>query len=83
MRVFAKDNVMAKSKFWYHLKKLNKIKKINGETLAVHEIFEKDPSKIKTFGLVCSYKSKYGYHTLYKEARNTTMTGAVEDISIF
>jgi large subunit ribosomal protein L18Ae len=38
MRIFADDNVRAKSKFWYFLKRMNKIKKTNGEILSVHEV---------------------------------------------
>lgn len=80
MRIFANDEVRAKSKFWYFLKRLNKIKKSNGEILSVNEIFEKDPSKVKTFGIVSTYLSKFGYHTLYKEYRSTTLTGAVAQL---
>ena len=38
MRIFANDIVRAKSKFWYFLKKLDKVKKASGEILAVHEV---------------------------------------------
>ena len=77
MRIFAKDEVHAKSKFWYYLRKMNKIKKANGEVLALSEIFEKDPSTVKTYGIVVNYKSKFGHHTLYKEFRSTSLNGAV------
>ena len=77
MRIFAKDPVHAKSKFWYFLRKMNKVKKANGEILACSEIFEKDPTTVKTFGIVINYKSKFGHHTLYKEFRATTLNGAV------
>jgi large subunit ribosomal protein L18Ae len=80
MRIFANDSVRAKSKFWYFLKRLNKIRKVVGEILSVNEIFEKDPSKVKTYGIVCTYKSKFGYHTLYKEFRSTTLNGAVAQL---
>ena len=30
MRVFAKNEVFAKSNFWYEMKRLNKLKKANG-----------------------------------------------------
>lgn len=81
MRIFADDKVRAKSKFWYFMKKLDKVKKANGQILAIHEIFEKDPSKVKTFGIVCTYKSKYGYHNMYKEVRSTTLNGAVHQLT--
>ena len=35
---------------------------------------------MKTFGIVCTYKSKFGYHTLYKEFRSTSLTGAVDQL---
>jgi large subunit ribosomal protein L18Ae len=38
MRIFADDQVRAKSKFWYFLKRMNKIKKANGEILSVNEV---------------------------------------------
>ena len=63
------------------LKKLDKVKKASGQILAYHEIFEKAPSKVKTFGIVCIYKSKFGYHNLYKEVRNTSLNGAVAKLT--
>jgi large subunit ribosomal protein L18Ae len=39
MRIFANDAVRAKSKFWYFLRKLNKIKRANGEILSCTEVF--------------------------------------------
>ena len=38
MRIFANDEVRAKSKFWYFLRRLNKIKKANGEILSCSEV---------------------------------------------
>jgi large subunit ribosomal protein L18Ae len=38
MRIFANDQVTAKSKFWYFLRKMRKIKKANGEILSVNEV---------------------------------------------
>lgn len=80
MRIFAKSAIHAKSKFWYYLRKMNKVKKSNGEVLAVHEIQEKKPNKIKTFGIVISYQSKFGHHSLYKEFRSTSLNGAVSQM---
>ena len=63
------------------LKKLDKVKKASGQILAYHEIFEKSPSKVKTFGIVCTYKSKFGYHNMYKEVINTSLNGAVAKLT--
>ena len=38
MRVFAKNTVLAKSKFWYHMKRQHKVRKIQGEIVSVSEV---------------------------------------------
>ena len=38
MRVFAPNEVAAKTKFWYNMRKLNKIKRAQGEILSVNEV---------------------------------------------
>jgi large subunit ribosomal protein L18Ae len=36
--------VRARSKFWYFLRKLKKVKKSNGQIITVNEIFEEHPT---------------------------------------
>jgi len=36
MRIFAPNEVVAKSRFWYFLRQLNKVKKANGEIIGVN-----------------------------------------------
>jgi large subunit ribosomal protein L18Ae len=38
MRIFAPNDVVAKSRFWYFLSKLRKIKKTNGEIVSLNEV---------------------------------------------
>jgi large subunit ribosomal protein L18Ae len=38
MRIFSNNGTTAKSKFWYFLRKLNKIKRANGEILSCSEV---------------------------------------------
>lgn len=38
MRIFAPNDVVAKSRFWYFLGKLRKIKKANGEIVSLNEV---------------------------------------------
>jgi len=38
MRLFAANPVIAKSRFWYFLKKVNKVKKMSGEIVSVSEV---------------------------------------------
>lgn len=38
MRIFAPNTVVAKSRFWYFLAKLRKIKKANGEIVSMNQV---------------------------------------------
>ncbi|CBI30856.3 hypothetical protein PVL29_013227 [Vitis rotundifolia] len=80
MKLWATNEVRAKSKFWYFLRKLKKVKKSNGQVLAINEIFEKNPTTIKNYGIWLRYQSRTGYHNMYKEYRDTTLNGAVEQM---
>lgn len=64
----------------YFLSKLRRVKKANGQILAVNEIFEHNPTTIKNFGIWLRYNSRTGVHNAYKEYRDTTLNGAVEQL---
>jgi large subunit ribosomal protein L18Ae len=66
IRLFARNNVIAKSKFWYHLRRQLKTKSAQGQILSVNQIFEKRPNNIKTFGIVLRYQSRTSNHNMYK-----------------
>merc|ERR1712048_55012 len=51
MKVWAVDEVCARSKFWYFIKRIKRVKKANGQIIAVNEIFEKDPTTVKNYGV--------------------------------
>ncbi|KAJ8066550.1 hypothetical protein OCU04_005603 [Sclerotinia nivalis] len=78
MRIFAPNTVVAKSRFWYFLMKLRKVKKANGEIVSLNEISEKRPMKVKNFGIWIRYDSRSGTHNMYKEYREMSRTDAVE-----
>lgn len=80
MRIFAQNDVVAKSRFWYFLSKLAKVKKANGELLSINELTEKKPSTVKNFGIFLRYRSRTGIHNLHKEFRDTTRVGAVNQM---
>jgi hypothetical protein len=40
MRIFAPNTVVAKSRFWYFLMKLRKVKKANGEIVSLNVVRE-------------------------------------------
>jgi large subunit ribosomal protein L18Ae len=48
MRIFAPNEVVAKSRFWYFLGKLRKIKKANGEIVSVNQVCAKDRAGCNT-----------------------------------
>ncbi|KAI9841423.1 MAG: 60S ribosomal protein L20 [Sclerophora amabilis] len=78
MRIFAPNTVVAKSRFWYFLMKLRKVKKANGEIISLNVIHEKRPMKVKNFGVWIRYDSRSGTHNMYKEYREMSRTEAVE-----
>eukprot|EP01026_Neomeris_dumetosa_P070715 TRINITY_DN70808_c0_g1_i2.p3 TRINITY_DN70808_c0_g1~~TRINITY_DN70808_c0_g1_i2.p3 ORF type:complete len:182 (-),score=1.66 TRINITY_DN70808_c0_g1_i2:753-1298(-) len=80
MKIWAPDPVKAKSKFWYFLKKLRRVKKANGQIIAVNEIFERKPTTTKNYGIWLRYQSRTGFHNAYKEFRDITLNGAVEQL---
>ncbi|CAN6674552.1 large ribosomal subunit protein eL20B [Trichomonascus vanleenenianus] len=78
MRIFAPNTVVAKSRFWYFLAKLRRIKKVNGEIVSINQIHEKRPTKVKNFGIWIRYDSRSGTHNMYKEYRELSRVAAVE-----
>eukprot|EP00008_Paramoeba_atlantica_P001048 CAMPEP_0201503150 /NCGR_PEP_ID=MMETSP0151_2-20130828/84509_1 /ASSEMBLY_ACC=CAM_ASM_000257 /TAXON_ID=200890 /ORGANISM="Paramoeba atlantica, Strain 621/1 / CCAP 1560/9" /LENGTH=175 /DNA_ID=CAMNT_0047896787 /DNA_START=469 /DNA_END=996 /DNA_ORIENTATION=- len=80
MRLFAPDDVRARSRFWYFLGRVERLKKTNGEVLACNQIFEKKPEKVKNFVVWLTYQSRSGIHNCAKEYRDTTRCGAVDQM---
>eukprot|EP00274_Cyanoptyche_gloeocystis_P004584 CAMPEP_0196654954 /NCGR_PEP_ID=MMETSP1086-20130531/4700_1 /TAXON_ID=77921 /ORGANISM="Cyanoptyche gloeocystis , Strain SAG4.97" /LENGTH=175 /DNA_ID=CAMNT_0041987009 /DNA_START=65 /DNA_END=592 /DNA_ORIENTATION=- len=78
MKLFAPNQVVAKSRFWYFLSQIHKLKKTSGQILACHEINEEHPDIVKNYGVWIKYNSRTGTHNMYKEYRDTTINGAVE-----
>ena len=80
MKLFADNSVVARSRFWYYMSLMKKVKRANGEIVSVKEIFERKPGFVKNFGMWLRYDSRSGTHNMYKEYRDTTLTGAVEQM---
>merc|ERR1711874_71255 len=74
MRIFATDQIVAKSRFWYFLRQL---RKTTGEIVSVEEIREKKPLVIKNFGVWLRYDSRSGTHNMYREYRDLTVNSAI------
>ncbi|KAL1460874.1 hypothetical protein WDU94_012813 [Cyamophila willieti] len=77
MRIFAPDDIVAKSRFWYFLRQLKKFKKSTGEIVQLKLVSEKSPTKIKNFGIWLRYDSRSGTHNMYREYRDLSVSGAV------
>jgi len=80
MRIFALNEVVAKSRFWYFLRQLKKVKKANGEIIGVNVVHEKKPLKVKNFGIWLRYDSRSGTHNMYKEYRELSRADAVKSL---
>lgn len=77
MRIFAANEVIAKSRFFYFLRQLKKAKRSTGEIVSCTPIVEKKPMKIKNFGIWLRYDSRSGTHNMYKEFRSMSRVEAV------
>ncbi|KAI1054307.1 hypothetical protein LB506_010329 [Fusarium annulatum] len=90
MTIFAPNETVAKSRYWYFLRGLKKVKKATGEIVSVktttgqanwdNQIHEKHPLKVKNFGIWIRYDSRSGTHNMYKEYRELSRTDAVESL---
>jgi len=80
LRVFAKNDVRARSKFWYHIANFDRIKNAHGQILAVHRIKDPEPLRIKNFGFWLKYQSRSGVHNMYKEYRALSIEVAAQKL---
>mmetsp|Transcript_28098 Transcript_28098/g.54827 ORF Transcript_28098/g.54827 Transcript_28098/m.54827 type:complete len:154 (-) Transcript_28098:163-624(-) len=80
MKIFSPNESIAKSRFWYFLRKTHKIKKIKGEIVSIKRVVEKKNKSVKNFGIWLRYDSKSGTINMYKEYRDVLVCGAVEQM---
>jgi large subunit ribosomal protein L18Ae len=80
MTIFAPNETVAKSRYWYFLRGLKKVKKATGEIVSVKTLHEKHPLKVKNFGVWIRYDSRSGTHNMYKEYRELSRTDAIESL---
>merc|ERR1711939_353826 len=78
IKLFTKNETQARSRFWYFIRRLVKMKKANAEILSVREIFEKKPEKVSKYGLWIRYDSRSGTTNMYKEYTALTQNEAVQ-----
>ena len=78
MQIFAPNEVVARSRFWFILHEQKKLKKTTGEILSVNEITEPAARNIKNYAIWVRYNSRSGTHNMYREYRADTLCNAVE-----
>ncbi|MEJ1271090.1 hypothetical protein NN561_001923 [Cricetulus griseus] len=64
MRIFAPNHVVAKSRFWYFVSQLKKMKKSSREIVYCGQVFEKSPLRVKNFGIRLRCDSRSGTHNI-------------------
>ena len=60
MKLFAKNSVLARSKFWYFMKRINCAKRSGGQILRQIELFDKTPTRVTNYGIWLRYESRTG-----------------------
>ena len=59
------------------MRKLNRLKKVNGQEIYVREVFEKSLNAVRNYGIVLRYQSRTAYHNMYRESRDVSLNGAI------
>jgi len=59
---------------------ISHLKKASGELLYIGELTESDPTTVKNYGIWIRYNSRSGITNMYKEYRDTTLVGAVQQM---
>ena len=77
MHIYAPDEVQAKSRFWFFLRQLKRVKKSAGEIVECKLVNERKPLTVKNFGIWLRYDSRSGTHNMYREYRDLTRALAV------
>ena len=80
VRVFAPNAAVARSRFWKLNKKDHKLKKANGQLLKVQEVHDNSAPKARNYGIFLKYRSHTGVTNLFKEFRDVSQAGALEQM---
>ena len=51
MNLFAKNKVVARSRFWYFMGRMCRVKKANGQIISISQIYSKNPDRVKNLDL--------------------------------
>jgi large subunit ribosomal protein L18Ae len=59
---------------------MHKMKKSTGEVVAINQIRERNSNIVKNYGITIKYYSRTGIHNMYKEYRDISLCGAVDQM---
>lgn len=79
MTIFAPNEIVAESRYWYFLNDLKKIKKSHGQTISVKKVVE-DESEVKNYAVQLRYRDCVGHHNMYREVREVCPSRAMQAI---
>merc|ERR1739838_111163 len=77
VNIWAKNDVVAKSKFWYVIRNNEKLKKTKSEIITCDVVFEVASDVARNFSVFARFDSRTGTHNMCKEFRDVTRAGAV------
>ena len=80
VKVIAPNEPIARSRFWKLNKREHKLKRSHGEILKVQEVHDKSKTITKNFGIFLKYRSHTGVHNMFKEYRDVSMKGAIDQM---
>ena len=80
VRVLAPNAAVARSRFWKLNKREHKLKKSHGQLLGVQEVFPKNSTVPKNFGIFLKYQSHTGIQNMHKEFRDISLNGAIDQL---
>uniref|UniRef100_A0A2K6T9B1 Large ribosomal subunit protein eL20 n=1 Tax=Saimiri boliviensis boliviensis TaxID=39432 RepID=A0A2K6T9B1_SAIBB len=81
MRIFAPNHVVAKSRFWYFVSQLKKMKKSSGEIVYCGQVFDKSPLRVKNFGIWLRYDSRSDMGARHRARAHSIQIMKVEEIA--
>merc|ERR1712154_331157 len=77
MVIYAPNEIVAQSRFWYFIKRLKKIKHSKGELVSCKIVEESLSENVENYAVWARFDSRTGTHNVYKEYRDICKTGAV------
>merc|ERR1711874_357270 len=79
-KVYAPNDVFAKSQFWKINREQHKFKRAAGEVLRVREANEKNTKTVKAYGIYFHYRDRTSFRNAFKEFRAVSLNDALTQL---